>query len=351
MDSKNNKNNKNSKNNRNLRGVLVLLAWAVVLTIGFNYFAAYAGNAANKATSFEVDFSALADLVREDKIARVEFENGQILATPIDGYVYTDESGKEPKTYTNSEKTKVILYTTQINSNNFYDLLDEHHVAYTAPVVEQMSPILQFMISYILPTILILGAFLLVMRLLSKSIGGIGSVAALGFAYVKLVEAGVISYGADRIRMWEDPWIDALDEGYQMCQSLIAIGSGGLTGVGLGKGRQKFLYLPEEHNDFIFSVTCEELGFIGAVLIIVLFVLFIVQGLLIAYKAENLYCTMVGIGIMAQIAWQVFCNIAVVTNTLPNTGISLPFFSSGGTSLMMLLGEMGIVLSVSRGEM
>ena len=119
MDSKNNKNNKNSKNNRNLRGVLVLLAWAVVLTIGFNYFAAYTGNAANKATSFEVDFSALADLVREDKIARVEFKNGQILATPIDGYVYTDESGKEPKTYTNSEKTKVTLYTTQINSNNF----------------------------------------------------------------------------------------------------------------------------------------------------------------------------------------------------------------------------------------
>ncbi len=89
MDSKNNKNNKNSKNNRNLRGVLVLLAWAVVLTIGFNYFAAYTGNAANKSTSFEVDFSALADLVREDKIARVEFEDSKIFATPIDGYVYT----------------------------------------------------------------------------------------------------------------------------------------------------------------------------------------------------------------------------------------------------------------------
>ena len=186
MDSKNNKNNKNSKNNRNLRGVLVLLAWAVVLTIGFNYFAAYTGNAANKATSFEVDFSALADLVREDKIARVEFKNGQILATPIDGYVYTDESGKEPKTYTNSEKTKVTLYTTQINSNNFYDLLDEHHVAYTAPVVEQMSPILQFMISYILPTILMLGAFLLVMRLLSKSSGGIGGIGSVGKSNAKV---------------------------------------------------------------------------------------------------------------------------------------------------------------------
>ena len=186
MDSKNNKNNKNSKNNRNLRGVLVLLAWAVVLTIGFNYFAAYTGNAANKATSFEVDFSALADLVREDKIARVEFKNGQILATPIDGYVYTDESGKEPKTYTNSEKTKVTLYTTQINSNNFYDLLDEHHVTYTAPVVEQMNPILQFMITYILPTILMLGAFLLVMRLLSKSSGGIGGIGSVGKSNAKV---------------------------------------------------------------------------------------------------------------------------------------------------------------------
>ena len=186
MDSKNNKNNKNSKNNRNLRGVLVLLAWAVVLTIGFNYFAAYTGNTANKATSFEVDFSALADLVREDKIARVEFEDSKIFATPIDGYVYTDNSGKTPKTYTNSEKTKVILYTTHINSTSFYELLDEHHVAYTAPVQEQMSPILQFMISYILPTILMLGAFMLVMRLLSRSSGGIGGIGSVGKSNAKV---------------------------------------------------------------------------------------------------------------------------------------------------------------------
>ncbi len=185
MDPKNN-NNKNSKNNRNLRGVLVLLAWALVLTIGFNYFAAYTGNAAHNSTSFEVDFSALADLVREDKIARVEFEDGKIYAVPIDGYVYTDESGKEPKTYTNSEKTKVILYTTHINSSSFYALLDEHHVAYTAPVVEQMSPILQFMISYILPTILMLGAFMLVMRLLSRSSGGIGGIGNVGKSNAKV---------------------------------------------------------------------------------------------------------------------------------------------------------------------
>ena len=186
MDSKNNKNNENSKNNRNLRGVLVLLAWAVVLTIGFNYFAAYTGNTANKSTSFEVDFSALADLVREDKIARVEFEDSKIFATPIDGYVYTDNSGKTPKTYTNSEKTKVILYTTHINSTSFYELLDEHHVAYTAPVQEQMSPILQFMISYILPTILMLGAFMLVMRLLSRSSGGIGGIGSVGKSNAKV---------------------------------------------------------------------------------------------------------------------------------------------------------------------
>ena len=186
MDSKNNKNNKNSKNNRNLRGVLVLLAWAVVLTIGFNYFAAYTCNTANKSTSFEVDFSALADLVREDKIARVEFEDSKIFATPIDGYVYTDNSGKTPKTYTNSEKTKVILYTTHINSTSFYELLDEHHVAYTAPVQEQMSPILQFMISYILPTILMLGAFMLVMRLLSRSSGGIGGIGSVGKSNAKV---------------------------------------------------------------------------------------------------------------------------------------------------------------------
>ena len=134
----------------------------------------------------------------------------------------------------------------------------------------------------------------------------------------------------------------------QTVQSLYAIGSGGLKGLGLGNSVEKQLWLPESTNDFIFSVVCEELGFIGAVLIIVLFILLIAQGLMIAYKAENQFCTMVGIGIMAQIAWQVFCNIAVVTNTIPNTGISLPMFSYGGTSLCMILGELGILLAVSR---
>ena len=154
-----------------------------------------------------------------------------------------------------------------------------------------------------------------------------------------------IPYLQDRLDGWTQDLSKMTD---QTVQSLYAIGSGGLTGLGLGNSVEKQLWLPESTNDFIFSVVCEELGFVGAVLIIVLFVLFIAQGLWIAYKAENLYCTMVGIGIMAQIAWQVFCNIAVVTNTLPNTGISLPFFSSGGTSLILLLAEMGVMVNIGR---
>lgn len=134
----------------------------------------------------------------------------------------------------------------------------------------------------------------------------------------------------------------------QTLQSLYAIGSGGVTGLGLGNSIEKQLWLPESTNDFIFSVVCEELGFVGAVVVILLFVLFLVQGFWIAFSAENRYCTLVGIGVMAQIAWQVFCNIAVVTNTLPNTGISLPFFSSGGTSLILLLAEMGVLVNIGR---
>ena len=139
-----------------------------------------------------------------------------------------------------------------------------------------------------------------------------------------------------------------VDLGYQTTQSLYSIASGGLTGLGIGNSRQKQLWLPEATNDFIFSVVCEELGFIGAVLCIALFAFLIVQGILIALRSPDYFGSMLTIGIMAQIAWQVFCHIGVVTATLPNTGISLPFFSSGGTSLLLLLCEMGVVLSVSR---
>ena len=185
--------------------------------------------------------------------------------------------------------------------------------------------------------------------LMMSGSGGIITWAGAGTAALLLetllTHVDSIPYLQNRLKTWSDD-LEKLND--QTKQSLYAIGSGGLKGLGLGNSVEKQLWLPESTNDFIFSVVCEELGFIGAVLIIVLFILFIVQGLLIAYKAENQFCTMVGIGIMAQIAWQVFCNIAVVTNTIPNTGISLPFFSSGGTSLILLLAEMGVMVNIGR---
>ena len=174
-------------------------------------------------------------------------------------------------------------------------------------------------------------------------LGAIG--AAGGLLYVVLF---VIGYNASRIQMWRDPWQDAADKGYQMVQSLLAIGSGGLLGVGLGKSRQKFLYLPEEHNDFIFAIVCEELGLIGASVIMLLFAALILRGFWIALHARDRFGSLLVVGITTLIGLQTFLNIAVVTGLLPTTGISLPFFSYGGTALSIQLAEMGIVLSVSR---
>ena len=148
--------------------------------------------------------------------------------------------------------------------------------------------------------------------------------------------------------MWKNPWLDPLKEGYQMVQSLISIGSGGLLGVGFGKSRQKFLFLPEEHNDFIFAIVCEELGLIGASIIMLVFMLLIFRGFWIALHARDRFGALMVVGVMTQISLQTFLNIAVVTGLIPATGISLPFFSYGGTALMLQLVEMGIVLSVSR---
>ena len=177
---------------------------------------------------------------------------------------------------------------------------------------------------------------------------GVGGVAAAAWGFVALVDAGIISYGASRINMWHDPWLDSSDQGYQMVQSLIAIGSGGLLGTGLGKGRQKFLYLPEESNDFIFSTVCEELGLIGACLILLVFALLLLRGFWIALHARDRFGTLLVVGVMSHLGLQVFLNVAVVTGLVPATGISLPFFSYGGTALMLQLVEIGLVLSVSR---
>lgn len=155
-------------------------------------------------------------------------------------------------------------------------------------------------------------------------------------------------YASSRINTWRDPFSSSSDEGYQIVQSLYSIGSGGISGLGLGGSRQKFLYLPEEHNDFIFSVVCEELGFIGAALILTLFALLILRGYWIAIHCRNRFDFLVCAGITTLLAIQVFLNVAVVTNLVPCTGISLPFFSYGGTALLIQLGEMGIILSASR---
>ena len=155
-------------------------------------------------------------------------------------------------------------------------------------------------------------------------------------------------YASSRISTWRDPFSSSTDEGYQIVQSLYSIGSGGLSGLGLGGSRQKYLYLPEEHNDFIFSVLCEELGFIGAALVLTLFALLILRGYWIALRCRRRFDCLVCAGVTTLLALQVFLNVAVVTNLVPCTGISLPFFSYGGTALLIQLGEMGIVLSASR---
>ena len=179
-------------------------------------------------------------------------------------------------------------------------------------------------------------------------LAGAGGAAAIGAAI--LIMPDLVPYAADRLASWLDPFADPLGDGHQTIQSLYAIGSGGAAGLGLGNSRQKHLFVPEPQNDFIFSILCEELGFVGACTVILLFVLLLARGITIAVNAPDRFGALLVIGFVVQVALQAVLNIAVVTNTIPNTGISLPFFSSGGTSLMMLLGEMGIVLSVSRGE-
>lgn len=183
-------------------------------------------------------------------------------------------------------------------------------------------------------------------HLLSVAIVGVVGLAGIVFY---LAETKGFSYFEKRIVSWLDPFNpEALDVTWQTRNSLIAIGSGGIFGLGLGNSRQKFLYLPEAKNDFVFAVVCEELGFVGAVMVIILFLLLIFRGLYIASKAPDKYGMMIALGLTVQIGLQALLNIAVVTNTIPNTGVSLPFFSYGGTALVMQLVQMGIVLNISR---
>ena len=155
------------------------------------------------------------------------------------------------------------------------------------------------------------------------------------------------TYRQDRIQAWLDP--ESTDKGYQTLQGLYAIGSGGLFGKGLGESVQKLGFVPEAQNDMIFSIICEELGLFGAICVILMFILLLWRFMVIANHAKDMFGSYLVIGIMAHIALQVILNIAVVTNTIPNTGITLPFISYGGTSIAILLTEMGLALSVSKG--
>ena len=189
MDPNNKKDQKNNQNrNRNMRGVVTLIIWALVLTVVFNYINAYSNNLTKRASSHEIPYSQLIDLIQEDQVAELKIENGVLYATPVDGYVYTEEAtdkNKEPKSYTQSEKTPLILYTTALNDASLLPLLEEHNVKYTSPVQTQMSPILEFMITYVLPVIVLAALFMLVMRIMAKN-GGLGGIGSVGKSNAKV---------------------------------------------------------------------------------------------------------------------------------------------------------------------
>lgn len=178
------------------------------------------------------------------------------------------------------------------------------------------------------------------------ALGTLSAAAAAGYIYWQYNTPG--SYVQARINAWLHPFEDVLGDSWQTANSLIAIGSGGLFGLGLGNSRQKYLYLPETKNDFVFPIVCEEIGFVGALAIIIVFFLLVVEGYSIAVRCKDRFGMLLAVGITTQIGIQTVLNLAVVSNLIPNTGISLPFFSYGGTALIMQLVEMGIMLNISQ---
>ena len=201
-----------------------------------------------------------------------------------------------------------------------------------------------------LSAIMLMGMVAVVMMFVAGTrarwlLAGAGGAAVFLVVYIRFM-----GYAGDRVTAWLHPELDPGDTGYQILQSLYAIGSGGLFGLGYGKSRQKYLYLPFQYNDYIFAVICEELGLVGALAIIAVFAALILRGYWIALNARDRFSTVLAAGLVTLIAVQTILNLCVVTNLLPSTGIALPFFSYGGTALAVNLGEMGIVLSISRGR-
>ena len=191
-DNNNNRDNRNNnnKNNNRMRGILTLVLWAVVLTVAMNYISAYSGNTANKTSSHEIKYSEMVDMVEKDQVKEILFKDSTIYITPVDGYTYTEEveegSTAQPKSYTQSKETQLTLFTKQLSDSQLLPLLEEHNVAYTGYYKAQLSPVLAFMASYVLPIIIMVSLFMLVMRILSKSGGGFGGIGSVGKSNAKV---------------------------------------------------------------------------------------------------------------------------------------------------------------------
>ena len=248
----------------------------------------------------------------------------------------------------------IIFFAAILTENK--DRLKKLSTGFFAPLGLCFIPILLLVVvqNHLSASIVIIGVISVMMLIAGSRLlhfvtfGSIGAIlGSIGlFAMAKFTEHG--GFRIARITSFLDPWADAQGAGWQVIQSLYAIGSGGLFGVGLGESKQKYLYIPEPLNDFIFAVVAEELGFIGCVVVIVLFAIFIWRGILIAMKAPDMFGSLIAIGITSLVGIQAIINIAVVTSSIPNTGMPLPFFSYGGTSLVILLCAVGILLNISR---
>ena len=226
---------------------------------------------------------------------------------------------------------------------------------FVKPLIYILPPIaILYFVQNHLSASVVIGAVTCVMmimagcRLLYFVIAGLIEALVMTVGIIALQATGKGGFRIKRIMSFMDPWADATEVGWQAVQGLYAIGSGGLFGVGLGESKQKYLYIPEPHNDFIFSILAEELGFVGCVIVILLFAIFIWRGILIAIKSPDMFGSLLATGITTLIGVQVIINIGVVTSSIPNTGMPLPFFSYGGTALLILLCSCGVLLNISR---
>lgn len=260
-----------------------------------------------------------------------------------------------------SELTKVgmIIFYAGYLSDHKNELRD-FKKGFIKPLLYLMPPVLiALFIQNHLSVGLVMGMITVIMMIMAGcrmahfvfsglTAAGLGGGAFALYMLTKGQSAGAESFRLDRILNFMDPWQDPTGTGWQTIQSLYAIGSGGLFGVGLGESKQKYLYIPEPQNDFIFSILAEELGFVGCSIVIILFALFIWRGILIAMKAPDMFSSLLATGITTLVMVQVVINIGVVTNSIPNTGMPLPFFSAGGTALVILMGMCGILLNISK---